>query len=66
MKRYLLFGGHVYYPRGGWRDFIGSFDTVEEAEKFHYDGLESWEKEELGRYNWHDIVDRDNWAILGA
>jgi hypothetical protein len=31
MKRYLLFCGHNYYPHGGWDDFIGSYDTLEEA-----------------------------------
>ncbi len=31
MKRYLLFNCEAYYPFGGWRDFAGSFDTIEEA-----------------------------------
>ena len=31
MKRYLLFSGYSYYPSGGWRDFKGSFDGLEEA-----------------------------------
>lgn len=31
MKRYLLFAGEAYYPSGGWSDYEGSFDTVEEA-----------------------------------
>ena len=31
MKRYALFGGLDYYPGGGWEDFIGTFDTIEEA-----------------------------------
>lgn len=33
MKRYLLFVFQFYYPNGGWDDFKGSFDTVEEAVK---------------------------------
>ena len=32
-KRYLLFYGDAYYPSGGWDDFKGYFDTVEEALK---------------------------------
>jgi hypothetical protein len=32
MKRFLLFAGELYYPCGGWRDFIDSFDTLAEAE----------------------------------
>ena len=31
MKRYLLFCMESYYPNGGWDDFVGSYDTVEEA-----------------------------------
>lgn len=31
MKRYLLFGGSTYYPEGGWADFRGAFDSIEEA-----------------------------------
>ena len=31
MKRFLLFAGEEYYPSGGWYDFRGAFDTVEEA-----------------------------------
>lgn len=31
MKRYLAFIGEVYYPSGGMGDFIGDFDTLEEA-----------------------------------
>jgi hypothetical protein len=31
MKRYLAFYGDIYYPSSGMGDFIGDFDTVEEA-----------------------------------
>jgi hypothetical protein len=31
MKRYLLFTYQIYYPSGGWNDFKGSFDDIEEA-----------------------------------
>lgn len=31
MKRYLVFHGDVYYASGGWDDFIGSFDVLDEA-----------------------------------
>jgi hypothetical protein len=39
-RRYLLTGGPIYYPRGGGKDFIGIFDTTEEAiiaGKYHKD-----------------------------
>lgn len=31
MKRYLVFAYECYYPNGGWNDFKGSYDTLEEA-----------------------------------
>jgi len=31
MKRYLVFAYPVYYPGGGWSDFIGDFDSIEDA-----------------------------------
>ncbi len=31
MKNYLAFYGSVYYPSGGMADFIGDYDTLEEA-----------------------------------
>jgi hypothetical protein len=33
MKRYLLFAGSFYYPAGGWSDFLGDFDSVDEAHR---------------------------------
>ena len=37
MKRFMLFGHDSYYPSGGWNDFEGDFDTIEEAQA-HIDG----------------------------
>lgn len=31
LKHYLVFEYPDYYPSGGWNDFIGDFDTIEEA-----------------------------------
>jgi hypothetical protein len=50
MKRYFAFYGDCYYPSGGMDDFIGDYDTKEQAieatEKAHleerHDDL-SWE-----------------------
>ncbi len=30
-KRFLLFAFDCYYPTGGWNDFIGSYDSLDEA-----------------------------------
>ena len=49
MKRYLLFAGDTYYPAGGWRDFLGHFDTEEEA----LDHLKTQP------HDWWEIVDAE-------
>lgn len=33
MKRFLRFDYYGYYPGGGMDDFVGDFDTLEEAQK---------------------------------
>lgn len=49
MKRFILFAGSNYYPSGGWSDFEGSFDDLEEARK-------------AGTGNdWHQVVDTQTW-----
>ncbi len=48
MKRYALFAGDQYYPSGGWDDFIGTYDSVEDA-------LEAEAKRT--RHDWYQIVD---------
>lgn len=44
MKEYLAFYGQCYYPSAGMEDFIGDFDTIEEADK----ALEEANKKEWG------------------
>lgn len=34
MDKYILFMGDIYYPSGGWEDFSGYFETMEDAIKF--------------------------------
>ena len=31
-KKYLLFAGSQYYPEGGASDFIGFYDTIQDAQ----------------------------------
>ena len=60
MKRYLLFTGENYYPRGGWKDFVASFDIVEEACK------DERIQDLPGKYNygWYHIVDTTTGKIV--
>lgn len=53
MKKFLLFGYDAYYPSGGWNDFEGSFDTIDEAKENAASGTQ-----------FHDIVDRDLEAVV--
>lgn len=48
MKRYIVFAGSDYYPGGGWGDFRGDFDTLEEARALIKTLLD---------YDWQQIVD---------
>ena len=34
VKRFVRFDYTEYYPCGGWNDFTGSFDSLEEARNF--------------------------------
>lgn len=33
MKKFLVFACDTYYPRGGWGDYYGVYDTFEDALK---------------------------------
>lgn len=35
-NRYLVFYGNRYYPYGGWEDYKGEFETLEDAKNFIY------------------------------
>jgi hypothetical protein len=54
VRRYLLFGGNCYYPSGGWVDFQGAFDSIEEAMEYEKT-IDSQSYE--GDWWWH-VVDQ--------
>lgn len=53
MKRFLVFAGPLYYPRGGWEDFKGDYDTIE-----------SIPLEDLSTHYWYHIVDTKTGQIV--
>jgi hypothetical protein len=55
LKNFLLFAGDVYYPSGGWDDFQGSFDTVDEAKAYL--------KAQNHNHDWWQIVNLSTGAI---
>lgn len=56
MKRYLLFFGETYYPGGGWEDFHGAFDTIEDARNAV--------KARDSLPDWHEIVDTRTMSVV--
>lgn len=47
-KRFLLFAGETYYAAPGWRGFVDSFDTLEEAiAAGKLDGSDWWQVVDL-------------------
>ncbi len=56
MNRFLLFDGDNYYPCGGWGDFRGAYDTLDEAIK----AAESCEQS----FSWWHIVDMETLQIV--
>jgi len=50
VKRYAVFAGRNYYPRGGWSDFQESFDTIPEARLALTTG-------KIRKHDWWEIVD---------
>ena len=60
MGNYMLFCGLYYYPNGGQDDFLGRFDTYEEAlagfkNNTLPNSIDWWEC-----YDWWQIYDIDN------
>ena len=55
MKRYFLFGGDCYYPGGGASDFIGAFDTLDDA-------IQGWKNCDVVKNTteeWAHVADQD-------
>lgn len=57
VKRYLVFVGHQYYPKGGMGDFVGDADTLEQA----YAMVPTPPTE---AFEWHHIYDTQERRIV--
>lgn len=58
----LLFAGSCFYPSGGWEDFRGYFNSVEEAKKFLID---NWESFDICCSPWMHIVEKNKIVLEG-
>lgn len=54
MKRYLVFSGYFRDPTGGWDDYVGTFDTLDECRDVIKNADDQW---------WH-IVDTHTLAVV--
>lgn len=62
MKKYLLIVGENYYPCSGTDDWIGCFETYEEAlSQFKQDGEYGFIWYNGKRYDWYDIINLEEW-----
>ena len=52
MRKYIVFKFDHYYPNGGWNDFCGIFDTLQEA------------RVSVSDYQHYQIVDSLSYAIV--
>lgn len=57
MKKFAAFGYDNYYPGGGWSDFMGFFDSREEA-------IEAMRFRKYGPLDNLDLVDTNSWEVV--
>lgn len=66
MKFFILTAGDNYYPRSGTRDWIASFETIEEAEAAVTETTQSGDDCYLiggTIYDWYEIIDLRKWVL---
>jgi hypothetical protein len=56
---FILFAGQDYYPGGGWEDFIGMYESLEEAREAFYKSGYS-----VIKYEWGHVVDLENQVVV--
>lgn len=61
MKQFLLFCGECYYPRGGWEDLEGDYDTIEAAALILE--MKAGRARRDDQFEWAQIVDTETMEI---
>ncbi len=55
---YLVFAGDTYYPRQGWNDYVGKFDTCDEAREAALKQKSDWwqivDLSTMSLWDWND------------
>ena len=55
----MLFCGFTYYPYGGWEDFKGYFDSLQDCQEWVYKNITD------PSYRWVHIVHQDKIVLYG-
>jgi hypothetical protein len=71
MKKYLLFYGNTFYPGGGFDDFIGEYDSIQECllalyENFKKEGIED-NPEYYKEFRWshaYDTISKEKISLM--
>lgn len=58
MKRFLLFQGDCYYPRGGFEDFENCFKTLDIAKEYAFKNLNN------NSCDWAHVLDLEKNKIV--
>lgn len=53
--KYIIFAGDTYYPLGGWQDYYGIADTIEEANIAYDNAIKK---------GWAHVLDFDTGKII--
>jgi hypothetical protein len=66
LKRYAVFAGETYYPRGGMEDFKESFDDFLEAIAHMHDIAGRYAKQDgkYDKYDWGHVADMTTGEII--
>ena len=57
---YALFSGSTYYPSGGWGDFRGKYESLEDAKE----AVEARKVADVDYDMWWHIADLDSLSIV--
>jgi hypothetical protein len=66
MKRYMVFAYVVYYPSGGWGDFISAHETIDEARvvALRAVGPDDWDSDNVTGRDVAQIVDSETMEVV--
>ena len=61
MNNFMLFGGEFYYAKGGLNDWLGTFNSLEEAFEYKKIQYPEYTYREL---DWYQVFDKTSMEIV--